>query len=99
MAATVEQLSQMMQQEQLQLVRHLPQQQQPARTPEQTVQKSASEKQQLNARGFENMAVFTEGEENWQTWLWKVRTAVSGMYGDSAEVMKADHKQRGATCI
>ena len=43
------------------------QQQQPFGTPVQTAQ--AIEKQQLNARDFENTKVFTGGEDNWRNWL------------------------------
>ena len=43
---------------------------------------AASEKQQLNSRGFANIDVFTAGEENGHNWSWKVRTAVSGLDDD-----------------
>ena len=67
----------------------------------QSDQKLASEKQQLNARGFEHVAVFTCGRTNkigrsevatpWEeaemtAVEWRVRTAVSGMYSDHAAV-------------
>ena len=35
-----------------------------------------SEKQQLSARGFENFHVLTGGDEIWQNWFGKVRTAI-----------------------
>ena len=50
---------------------------------------TASEKQQLDVRGFERIDIPTGGEAQWQTWLWKVRTTVSAMYSDLADVMKA----------
>ena len=40
--------------------------------PVQSAQHCASEKQQLNARGFDTIETFKGGEENKQHWSWKV---------------------------
>ena len=89
MAATVAQLLQMVQQ-QPQWQQHWQQQQQQQ---EQPAERSASEKQQLNARGFENIEVFGGGG--------KVSTAVSGMYSNLADVMepREAHEGCGAQAI
>ena len=65
------------------------QQQPPAETPAQAALSLAKEKQQQNARGLQNIDVFAGAQEHWLNWMWKVRTAESGMYSDLAEVMKA----------
>ena len=41
--------------------------------------------------GFENIDIFTGGEENWQNWSWKVRTAVSGLCSDLAAQTHEGH--------
>ena len=85
--ATVEQMQQVfgeavatMGQAMVQVLQHPHKQQLPqlpqAGTPAQTAQSAASEKQQLTARGFENIEVFAGGEDTWQKWLWKVRGGV-----------------------
>ena len=38
-------------------------------------------------KGFDKIEVFSSGEEQWQNWSWKIRTAVSGMNEDFAEML------------
>ena len=38
-----------------------------------------SQSQQLIMKGFDEIAVFSSGEEQWQNWSWKIKIAVSGM--------------------
>ena len=42
--------------------------------------------QQLIMQGFDKIEVFSGGEEQWQNWSWKIKTAVSGMNEEFAEV-------------
>ena len=41
--------------------------------------------QQLNMKGFDNIETSSGGEDLWQKWSWKIKTAVSGLSGDLAE--------------
>ena len=34
--------------------------------------------QQVIMKGFDKIEVFSGGEEQWQNWSWKIKTAVSG---------------------
>ena len=45
--------------------------------------------QQLILKGFDAVETFSGGEEQWQNWSWKVKTAVSGMRGELAEMLDA----------
>ena len=45
--------------------------------------------QQLNLRGFDNIGTFSEGEKQWQSWSWKIKTATSGMNSELAEMLDA----------
>ena len=72
------------------------QQQQVAATVEATAtvaapptQQSASERPQLNARCFDHVETFVDGEGNWQTWSRKIETALWGVHGVLADVMTA----------
>ena len=38
--------------------------------------------QQLNTRGFDSWETCAGGEDQWQYWSWKIKTAVSGMNGE-----------------
>ena len=38
--------------------------------------------QQLNMRGFDNIAALSGGEDRWQNWLWNIKTAVSWRSGE-----------------
>ena len=38
-------------------------------------------------KGFEKIEVFPGGEEQWQNWSWKIKTAVSGMNEEFAEML------------
>ena len=40
-------------------------------------------------RGFDNAETFSEGEDQWQNWACKIKTAVSGMNGEFAELSDA----------
>ena len=78
------------------LQRRLHRQQQPqppSGTPAQSAQNSAREKKQLNVRGFENIVIFTGGDDKWQTWSLKVSTAVPGTHNAEAEFMEVDPAQ------
>ena len=48
-----------------------------------------SQQQKLNVMGFDNIETFSGGEDQWQTWSWKVKAAVSGMNGDLVELLDA----------
>ena len=50
---------------------------------------SERQSQKLNLRGFDNIATFSGGEEQLQNWSWKIKTAVSGMNGELAEMLNA----------
>ena len=43
--------------------------------------------QQLIMKGFDQIEVFSSGEEQWQNWSWKIKTAVSGMNEEFAEML------------
>ena len=43
--------------------------------------------QQLITTGFDNIETFSDGEEQWQNWSWKIKTAVSGMNEEFAEML------------
>ena len=45
--------------------------------------------QQLIMKGFDKIEVFSGGEEQWQNWSWKIKTAISGMNGELADMLKA----------
>ena len=42
---------------------------------------------QLSMKGFDKIGVFSGGEEQWQNWSWKIKTAVSGMNRELAEIL------------
>ena len=48
---------------------------------------NAKQSQQLILKGFDDIETFSGGEEQWQNWSWKVRTAVSGMSGELVEML------------
>ena len=43
--------------------------------------------QQLIMKGFDKIEVFSGGEEQLQNWSWKIKTAVSGMNKEFAEML------------
>ena len=43
--------------------------------------------QQLIMKGCDKIEVFSGGEEQWQNWSWKIKTAVSGMNEEFAEML------------
>ena len=45
--------------------------------------------QQLIMTGFDVIETFSGGEEQWQNWSWKIKTAVSGMNEEFAEMLSA----------
>ena len=73
------------------------QQQQPQGAP--PTQQSASERPQLNARGFDKIETFVRGKDNWQTWSWKIKTPVSGRHGVLADVMTASETDEDRTIV
>ena len=40
-------------------------------------------------RGFDNIETLSGGEDQWQNWSWKIKTAVSGMNGELAQILDA----------
>ena len=40
-------------------------------------------------KGFDTIEVFSGGEEQWENWSWKIKTAVSGMNEEFAEMPTA----------
>ena len=42
--------------------------------------------QHLIMKGFDKIEVFSGGEEQWQNWSWKIKTAVSGMNEEFAAI-------------
>ena len=44
-------------------------------------------KQQLIMKGFDKIEVLSGGEEQWQNWFRKIKTAVSGMNEEFAETV------------
>ena len=45
--------------------------------------------QHLNMRGFDHVETFLGGEDQWQNWVWKVKTTVPGMNGELADILDA----------
>ena len=45
--------------------------------------------QQPIMTGFDVIETFSGGEEQWQNWSWKIKTAVSGMNEEFAEMLSA----------
>ena len=45
--------------------------------------------QQLNMRGFDNIETLSGGEDKWQNWSWKIKTAVPGIHRELAEILDA----------
>ena len=43
--------------------------------------------QQLITTGFDNIETFSDSEEQWQNWSWKIKTAVSRMNEEFAEML------------
>ena len=92
MAITLDQFMQAMQEQLLQqqqqqpLQQHQQQQQERQSAPQ---AQPTSERPQSDACGFDNIATFFGGEEYWQTWWWKIKTAVSGMHGVFADAVRA----------
>ena len=48
-----------------------------------------SQQQQLNMRGSDNIETVSGGQDQRQNWSWKIKTAVSGMNEDLAELLNA----------
>ena len=51
------------------------------------VVETKGQSQQLIMKGFDKIEVFSGGEEQWQNWPWKIKTAVSGMNEEFAEML------------
>ena len=72
-------LMQQMQQQMLR-VQHQEQQAHEAQTQQGAPPSGGNERQsqQLIMKGFDKIEVFSLGEEQWQSWSWKIKTVVSG---------------------
>ena len=85
------QLMELMQQMQQQMrqMQHQGQQAHEAQTQQGAPPSGGNERQsqQLIMKGFDKIEVFSGGEEQWQNWSWKIKTAVSGMNEEFAEML------------
>ena len=85
------QLMELMQQMQQQMrqMQHQEQQAHEAQTQQGAPPSGGNERQsqQLIMNGFDKIEVFSGGEEQWQNWSWKIKTAVSGMSEEFAEML------------
>ena len=85
------QLMEMMQQihQQMRQMQHQEQQAHEAQTQQGASLNGGNERQsqQLILKGFDNIEVFSGGEGQWQNWSWKIKTAVSGMKEEFAEML------------
>ena len=85
------QLMELMQQMQQQMrqMQHQEQQAREAQTQQGVPPSGGNERQsqQLIMKGFDKIEVFSGGEEQWQNWSWKIKTAVSGMNEELAEIL------------
>ena len=85
------QLMELMQQMQQQMrqMQHQEQQAHEAQTQQGAPPSGGNERlsQQLIMKGFDKIEVFSVGEEQWQNWSWKIKTAVSGMNEEFAEML------------
>ena len=62
---------------------------QPQGAPKTLESRGKSQQQQLNMRGFDNIETLLGGEDQWQSWSWTIKTAVSGMNGNLARLLNA----------
>ena len=76
-------------QQQMRQMQHHQQQAHEAQTQQGAPPSGGNERQsqQLNMKGFDKIEVFSGGEEQWQNWSWKIKTAVSGMNEEFAEML------------
>ena len=85
------QLIELMQQMQQQMrqMQHQEQQAHEAQTQQVAPPSGGNERQsqQLIMKEFDKIEVFSGGEEQWQNWSWKIKTAVSGMNEEFAEML------------
>ena len=85
------QLMELMQQMQQQMrqMQHQEQQAHEAQTQQGAPPSGGNERQsqQLFMKGFDKIEIFSGGEEQWQNWSWKIKTAVSGMNEELAEIL------------
>ena len=91
------QQQQLMEQQQIQQQWQQQQQPQPAGTAAEEAHSSASEKDQLNARGFEHIDVLTGGEENWLNWSWNSRVR-NVQRREEMKTAEAKEGSRGHRC-
>ena len=63
--------------------------QQPQRAPQTTGIERRSQQQHLNMKEFDNIETLSKSEDTWQIWSWKIKTGVSGMNEDLAELLSA----------
>ena len=96
------QLMELMQQMQQQMrqMQHQEQQAHEAQTQQGAPPSGGNERQsqQLIMKGFDKIEVFSGGEEQWPNWSWKIKTAVSGMNEDFAEMLTTAETE-GTECI
>ena len=73
-------------QQQVRQMQHQEQQAHEAQTQQGAPPSGGNERQsqQLILKGFDNIETFSGGEEQWQNWSWKIKTAISGMNGELA---------------
>ena len=45
--------------------------------------------------GLDNIETLSGGEDQWQYWSWKIKTAVSGINGDLADMLNAAEADGG----
>ena len=91
------QLMEVMQQMQQQMrqMQHQEQQAREAQTQQGAPPSGGNERQsqQLIMKGFDKIEVFSGGEEQWQNWSWKIKTAVSGMIEEFAEMLRLEESE------
>ena len=75
-------------QQQMRQVQHEEQQAREAQTQQGAPLSGGNERQsqQLIMKGFDKIEVFSSGEEQWQNWSWKIKTAGSGLNEELAEM-------------
>ena len=85
------QLMELMQQMQQQMrqMQHQEQQAREAQTQQGAPPSGGNERQsqQLIMKGFDEIELFPGGEEQWHNWSWKIKTVVSGMNEEFAEML------------
>ena len=89
MEAILPQHMQMQQQQQEQQEQRQQQTHQPQGAPQTAGIRRQFHQAQLNMRGCDNIERLSGGEDQWQRWSWKIKTAVSGTNGELAGILNA----------